>query len=116
MRKIFFLLFLSFVTPIGVINAQSDDGIKAKFNGFGDLIFGGIFGNTVDTHAADLFGKYGNPGYPTGMHNGFTSHGVDMLGTVWLKHDIKFQTELNVEGSRGADGGEFDLEIERLYI
>src|SRR5579872_3488830 len=56
--------------------------VSVKLDGFGDAIFGNIFGKPADQNAANLFNKYGDENYPTGMHNGFVLHGVDFLNTV----------------------------------
>src|ERR1035437_11024081 len=110
------LLFIIATVLIKSIIAQSESDVKMKLNGFGDVIYGQPFGNSANKATQDTFGKYGEPNYLSGMHKGFTSHGIDMLGTVSMKNNLKFQAELNVEGSRGADGGEIELEMERLYL
>src|SRR5579862_133622 len=83
--------------------AQSTDNFKMTLNGFGDIVYGQTFGPLANPAAATLYNLYGDPNYPTGMHNGFTFHGADFLGTVAYKDNFKFQTEINIEGSRGED-------------
>lgn len=110
------LLFIIATVLIKSIIAQNESDVKMKLNGFGDVIYGQPFGNAANKATQDTFNKYGESNYLSGMHKGFTSHGIDILGTVSMKNNLKFQAELNVEGSRGADGGEIELEMERLYL
>src|SRR5665213_1338222 len=110
------LLFIVAIVLFKSFTAQNDSDVKMKLNGFGDIIYGQPFGNAANNTTRDTFNKYGEQNYLSGMHKGFTSHGIDMLGTVSMKNNLKFQTEVNVEGSRGADGGELNIEIERLYL
>jgi len=115
MKKQFFVLIIG-LSALSKSYSQDDGGMKMKFNGFGDVVYGQTWGPVANKTAAQMMSQYGSGEYPNGMHNGFTSHGFDMLGTVMMKHNFKFQAEINVEGSRGSDGGEFDLEVERLYV
>jgi len=110
------LLLIISILLFQFVNSQNDSDVKMKLNGFGDIIYGQPFGNAANKATQDTFNKYGEQNYLSGMHKGFTSHGIDMLGTVSMKGNLKFQTEVNVEGSRGADGGALDIEIERLYL
>src|SRR5437764_29020 len=93
-----------------------DDQFKMKFNAFGAIVAGSPFGENVNGRAANLFSTYGDANYPTGMHTGFILPGIDLLNTVTVKDNFKVQTEVNIEGNRGADGGATDFEIERMFV
>jgi hypothetical protein len=115
--------FLLLCSPCCLIAAAPDSadapvfgGLNIKFNAFGDIIYGKTFGKSANQAATNLYDKFNPGGYPTGMHNGFTMHGIDFLNTVTLKDHFKVQTEVNIEGSRGADGGAFEVEMERSFM
>ncbi len=98
------------------LHAQEQGNIKMKLNGFGDMVLGKPFGNLADSGSNRLFNQFGDPDFPHGMHNGLFIPGIDLINSVYLNDDITIQTELNLEGNRGGVGGEFECDLERLFI
>jgi hypothetical protein len=95
--------------------AQSSEP-KIRFNGFGDIVAGLPFGSLANQKTNSLYNKYGDDDYPFEMHRGLNIRGVDLLTTVQLSEGIKFQSEINVEGDRKKGGGNFEIEVDRMFL
>jgi hypothetical protein len=94
---------------------QRDDGIRVRFNGFGDVTAGGVFGGNVDQSKYDLFRQYGEDPYPKGTHRGVGLQGLDFVNTVFLNDNFTVQSEVNLQVPRGGTGGP-ELDVERMYV
>src|SRR5437762_3419900 len=114
--KKYFWLIAGLLSISHTIKAQYEDRLHVKLNGFGDMVLGETFGGNANQQSADLFKKYGDDQFPTGMHKGLNMHGFDITGSATMKKNFKFLTELNLEGYRGADGGAMEMEIERMNL
>jgi hypothetical protein len=81
------LLLSSFVIPICLF-AQREDGVRIRFNGFGDITAGTTFGVPVDKVADSLFRNHGEDPYPKGTHRGLGTQGLDLVNTVFLNDNL----------------------------
>ncbi len=89
---------------------------KIRFNGFGDLIAAMPFNKVANDGASQLFKQYGDEYYPYDVHSGLKIHGLDMLTTIQLDENIKFQTEINIDGGRSKHASMFDIYVDRMYL
>ena len=112
-RALFFLLAICL--GVGKTQAQRDDGIRVRFNGFGDVTAGGVFGNRVDTAKYNAFKAFGEDPYPKGTHRGVGLQGLDFVNTVFLNDNFTVQSEVNLQVPRGGTGGP-ELDVERMYV
>ncbi len=116
MKFVCALLLLILVSPATLVNAQSDGGVRIKFNGFGDIIGGVPFGMPANANSATLFNKYGDYEYPYELRRGVVLHGLDLLTSVYLTDNIKMQAEVNLEGDIGSGKDEIGVEVDRFFI
>jgi hypothetical protein len=93
--------------------SQSENRIR--FNGFGDMTAGVVFGDPADDVSKDLFSQYGETSYPLNLNKGFGIVGADLLTTVLITDNLTFQTEINLQVSRG-ESNEVELDMERVYL
>ncbi len=103
-------LFLSFSAF-----SQREDGIKIRFNGFGDITAGHTFGNPVSKTSDSLFKAFGEDKVPKGTHQGIGLQGLDLVNTVFLNDNFTVQSEVNLQVPRGGSSGP-ELDIERMYV
>jgi hypothetical protein len=95
--------------------SQREDGIKIRFNGFGDITAGHTFGNPVSKTSDSLFKAYGEDKVPKGTHQGIGLQGLDLVNTVFLNDNFTVQSEVNLQVPRGGTGGP-ELDVERMYV
>jgi hypothetical protein len=109
-----FILAIGLMFSTNLSVAQRDDGIRIRFNGFGDITAGGVSGKAASFKADTLFSKYGEDPYPKGTHKGVGLQGLDFVNTVFLNDNFTIQSEVNLQVPRGGTSGP-ELDVERMY-
>lgn len=95
--------------------AQREDGVRMRFNGFGDITAGTTFGSPLDKTADSLFKQFGEDPYPKGTNRGVGLQGLDLVNTVFINDNLTVQSEVNLQVPRGGTTGP-SLDVERLYM
>ncbi len=95
--------------------AQREDGVKIRFNGFGDITAGHNWGKPANVTADSLFRNFGEDPSPKGTNQGIGVQGLDLVNTVFLNENLTVQSEINLQVPRGGSGGP-ELDVERLYM
>lgn len=95
--------------------AQREDGVRIRFNGFGDITTGHNWGSPASATSDSLFKSNGEDPLPKGTHQGLGLQGLDLVNTVFLNDFLTVQSEVNLQVPRGGKGGP-ELDIERMYV
>ncbi|MDX2196006.1 MAG: hypothetical protein NW207_06280 [Cytophagales bacterium] len=108
-------VIISCFALITKLYAQRDDGIRIRFNGFGDVTAGATMGTPTNSLQAAQFSSFGEDPYPKGTHRGLGLQGLDLVNTVFINDNLTVQSEVNLQVPRGNTGGP-ELDVERLYM
>lgn len=95
--------------------SQREDGVRVRFNGFGDITAGQNWGGPANGTSDSLFKAYGEDSSPKGTHQGINLQGLDLVNTVFLNENLTVQSEVNLQVPRGGTGGP-ELDVERMYV
>ncbi len=113
-KRILILLLLSVGFNLQTF-AQREDGVRMRFNGFGDITAGTTLGTPLDKTADSLFKQFGEDPYPKGTNKGIGVQGLDLVNTVFINDNLTVQSEVNLQVPRGGTTGP-SLDVERLYM
>jgi hypothetical protein len=109
------LLAIFLLLASHLLFAQREDGVRIRFNGFGDVTAGSTFGKPAQASEHALFKAFGEDPAPKGTHQGVGLQGMDFVNTVFLNDYFTVQSEINLQVPRGGTGGP-ELDIERMYV